>query len=70
MMLPRAGGRDVGDVRRIIGEIFARNLAAWEQDEATFTGKKIKRAKAKPARAARKPTGTKRKVPKRPARKR
>lgn len=52
MMMPRAGGRDVKDVRRIVGEIFQRNIAAWEQDEATFTGKKpraVRKAKAKPA---------------------
>jgi hypothetical protein len=54
MMLPRAGGRDVKDVRRIVGDIYHRNLAAWSEDEATFTGKKVKKSKAKPARAARK----------------
>jgi hypothetical protein len=62
MMLPRAGGRDVGDVRRIIGEIYARNLAAWEEDEATFTGKKKKRAapkKAPPALKAKRRPATK-----------
>lgn len=56
MMLPRAGGRDVRDVRRIVSEIYQRNLAAWTEDEGTFTGKKVKRAKAKPARFARKST--------------
>jgi len=56
MMMPRTGGRDVADVRRIVKEIYARNVAAWEQDEATFIGKKkpraTKRARQKPAKRA------------------
>ena len=40
MMMPRAGGREVAEVRRIVGEIYQRNLAAWDEDDATFTGKK------------------------------
>lgn len=66
MMMPRAGGRDVKDVRRIVGDIYQRNLAGWEQDEATFTGKKpprpARKAKAEPAkrgRTQRKPVTTK-----------
>ena len=51
MMMPRVGGREVKDVRRIVGEIFDRNLAAWQEDEATFTGKsrkdKVKKTAAK-----------------------
>ena len=47
MMLPRAGGREFGEVKQIVTEIFERNLAAWEADKATFTGKK-KRATKKP----------------------
>jgi hypothetical protein len=54
MMLPRAGGRDVKDVRRIVGEIFNRNLAAWSEDEATFTGKSARKSTPKSIRAARK----------------
>ena len=42
MMMPRAGGRNVADVRRIVGEIYQRNIDAWDSDEATFTGKKRK----------------------------
>lgn len=42
MMMPRAGGREVSDVRRIISAIYQRNLESWAQDEATFTGKKTK----------------------------
>jgi hypothetical protein len=52
MMMPRAGGRDVKDVRRIVGDIFQRNIAAWEQDEATFTGKKPRAALKAKAKAA------------------
>jgi hypothetical protein len=48
MMLPRTGGRQLGDVRKIVAEIYNRNLAAWEQDNATFTRKK-KAARAKKA---------------------
>lgn len=58
MMMPRSGGRDVKDVRRIIREIYERNVAAWEQDEATFTGKKARpqrAGKAKPAARKRPP---------------
>ena len=55
MMMPRAGGRKESDVRRIVGEIFQRNIDAWENDEATFTGKKSKSSgaakKVKPAKA-------------------
>jgi hypothetical protein len=53
MMMPRTGGREVKDVRRIVGEIFDRNLAAWDEDDATFTGRKRKIvAKKAPAKAA------------------
>ncbi|HWE95258.1 MAG TPA: hypothetical protein VG269_14925 [Tepidisphaeraceae bacterium] len=55
MMMPRTGGREVKDVRRIVGEIFDRNLAAWQEDDATFTGKKrkavVKKAPSKAAKA-------------------
>jgi hypothetical protein len=56
MMMPRTGGRKVSDVRRIVGEIFQRNIDAWNADEATFTGKNTKSSgaakKAKPAKPA------------------
>ncbi len=45
MMMPRAGGRQVSEVRRIIGKIFERNMAAWAEDDATFTGGSKKKAK-------------------------
>ena len=37
MMMPRAGGRDFKDVKKIVEQIFQRNLAAWEEDNRTFT---------------------------------
>lgn len=52
MMMPRTGGREVPEVLRIVGEIFERNMRAWEEDEQTFTGtpKKTKEARPKPAK--------------------
>jgi hypothetical protein len=44
MMMPRTGGRQLGDVARIITAIFERNMSAWDEDNATFTGKAKKRA--------------------------
>ena len=38
MMLPRAGGRDFEQTRRIITRIFQRNMDAWEEDNRAFTG--------------------------------
>jgi hypothetical protein len=59
MMMPRTGGRKVADVRRIIGDIYQRNIAAWEEDQRTFTGTgKAKKATKKPAAKA-KPKATK-----------
>ena len=52
MMMPRTGGRKVSEVRKIIGEIYQRNLDAWDEDDATFTGKAQKKQK--------KPSGKKR----------
>lgn len=61
MMMPRTGGREVTDCLRIVVAIFDRNIDAWAQDNATFTGqkqakqqKKLKGAKAKekPAKRA------------------
>ena len=51
MMLPRAGGRDFKDVKKIVTQMFERNLAAWDQDNRTFTAAPVKKggkAKAKP----------------------
>jgi hypothetical protein len=47
MMMPRSGGRKVSDALKIVSQIFERNLAAWREDNATFTG-----VKAKPPRKA------------------
>ncbi len=62
MMMPRAGGRKVSDALKIIAQIFERNLAAWEEDNETFTGTKPKatkkKAAAKPARKTVRPKKT------------
>jgi hypothetical protein len=58
MMMPRSGGRKVGDVLKIVSQILERNLANWQEDNATFTGIKATRSKKAPAAAskpARKP---------------
>jgi hypothetical protein len=47
MMMPRSGGRKVGDALKIVSQIFERNLAAWQEDDATFTGVKAKQGKRK-----------------------
>ena len=68
MMMPRAGGRDFKDVKKIVAAIFQRNLGAWDEDHRTFTGP----AKAKPrpkatktAKAARQAPSTRKQKPKR-----
>jgi hypothetical protein len=72
MMLPRAGGRDFKDTRKIIEQIFKRNLQAWEADNKTFTptphaaAKRKRRPGSKPA----KKTTTKKKTTKKAAKKR
>ena len=37
MMMPRAGGREFKDTVKIIQRLYDRNVAAWEEDERTFT---------------------------------
>ncbi|HEV2296809.1 MAG TPA: hypothetical protein VGR35_23405 [Tepidisphaeraceae bacterium] len=55
MMLPRTGGRDLKDARSVIDALYARNLTAWESDNATFTKGPRKAAKGgTTARAAKK----------------
>jgi len=50
MMMPRAGGRDFKDVKKIVAQIFERNLQAWNADHRTFSAAPAKKkAKAKPA---------------------
>ena len=51
MMMPRTGGRKVSDALKIVEQILERNLEGWREDEATFTGKKATKGKAKPKRA-------------------
>jgi len=40
MMMPRTGGRDFKSTFAIIRRLYERNVAAWEEDEATFNGKR------------------------------
>ena len=47
MMMPRAGGRRVSDVIKIVSAMFERNISAWEADNETFTGKASKKRSAK-----------------------
>jgi len=57
MMLPRSGGRDFKSTHHILRQLFDRNMNAWEQDNATFTGsgkkKKAKKMAAKPKKKKR-----------------
>ena len=57
MMMPRAGGRDLGGVRKIVTRVYQRNLEAWAEDNEAFTtgGKKKQKAK-KSAAKPRKPS--------------
>ena len=71
MMMPRAGGRDFKDVKKIVAQIFERNLEAWDEDNHTFNATPIKKkAKAKAsAKSKSKGKTTSKKVAKRTARK-
>ena len=56
MMMPRAGGRDLGDVRKIVTRVYQRNLDGWAEDNDAFTTGGKKKAKAKkPAGKPKKP---------------
>src|SRR3954452_14476725 len=62
MMMPRTGGRQLSDVTKIVTRIFERNLAAWDEDNATLTGKKTggaKRAGASKATKKKQSSGAK-----------
>ena len=61
MMMPRAGGRNFSDVRKIVAKIFQRNIEAWEQDNRTFSGPSIKKKSPTKARPKRKLSKRKRK---------
>ncbi|MES1261923.1 MAG: hypothetical protein ABUS49_09310, partial [Acidobacteriota bacterium] len=63
MMMPRTGGRDVKDVRKIVTAIFERNVTAWEQDNRLFTGAKAGKTK-KPAKSKVKSKAKKKSGPK------
>ena len=54
MMMPR-GKRSLPIVTGVIQAIFDRNLAAWEEDNNTFTKGPVRKAKARPAPAKAKP---------------
>jgi hypothetical protein len=54
MMMPRAGGREVPEALRIVREVFERNMAAWEQDNQTFTGSGKKKKPTRPPKATKK----------------
>ena len=72
MMMPRAGGRDFKDTRKIIARVFERNLAAWDEDNKTFSGpppkakKKTSSTKSQPKKAK----GTKKTAKKKPVKRR
>ena len=71
MMMPRAGGRELGDVRKIVTRVYERNFEGWAEDNDVFTGTKAKKkpaaktgakkpaAKTKKATAKKKPGGKK-----------
>jgi hypothetical protein len=46
MMMPRSGGRNFKDTVKIIQRIYERNLAAWAEDNRTFTAAPKKGKKA------------------------
>jgi hypothetical protein len=54
MMLPRSGGRDFKSTHHILRQLFDRNMNAWEQDNATFTGSGKKKKPKKTTVKARK----------------
>jgi hypothetical protein len=64
MMLPRAGGRDFGDTAKILQRLYERNVAAWEEDQVTFTKGFKKRGGATKPKAKKAAKGATRKAPK------
>jgi len=59
MMMPRAGGRDVKNVRKVIDGIFERNIRAWEDDNDFFAEKRKPARKLTSKPKAKKPKKTK-----------
>jgi hypothetical protein len=68
MMLPRAGGREFADVKKIVTKIYQRNVEAWEADNGTFTVTSSSKRRA--VATATKKKGIKKGVKKRAPRKR
>ena len=64
MMMPRAGGRDFKYVVKTMDGIFARNLAAWEQDNRTFDATRATSKKRETSRTRESVRATKKKAPK------
>ena len=62
MMMPRSGGRKVSDALKIVAQVFERNLAAWREDNETFTGVKTKSTRKRPG-PKRSPRATKARKP-------
>ena len=67
MMLPRSGGRKFSDTHKIARDIWYRNIDAWNQDHATFSG--TGSAKKSKAKKTKKPAGKSSKTKKRTAKK-
>jgi hypothetical protein len=65
MMMPRTGGRDVKQVRKIVSDMYQRNVDAWQRDNELFTGERAKPPKAPPKRRAGKRTSSSTKKPRR-----
>ena len=70
MMLPRAGGRDFGDVKKIVTRIYERNVEAWAADNRTFSATKPAKKRAAPATKTKKKKATQNRTTKKAARKR
>jgi hypothetical protein len=56
MMLPRAGGRDFGDVKKIVTKIYQRNVEAWEADSRTFSATSLAKKRTASMKKATKKT--------------
>lgn len=65
MMMSRTGGRKVSEVRKIVGDIYRRNIEAWDADEKALAGPSRKRSGRKSA--ARTKTRSKPKKSRKPA---
>ena len=64
MMMPRAGGRDFKDVRKIVAAIFQRNLAAWDEDHRTFTASPKRKSQTASSKSQKTKKAAKRKTAK------